>query len=293
MSSVAYLTCAGLLPKAPRRMADAWEHDLQISALRVACAEHRIELHDVAWNDPDLDVAAFDAFLIGTTWDYTDVPGAFLGRLASIAMARPLFNDLDAVRWNLDKSYLRDLGDAGVPVVPTLFEASADDATIERSFDALGTDQVVIKPEVGAGAWRQVKLQRGDVIPDASERPPDRTLIQPYLPSITTEGEYSFVFCGGTYSHCARKRPAQGDYRSQAMYGANEEVHGATDAEIDLARKAIDAAPAALLHARVDMVRDRNGRLVLMELEIIEPYLYPEQGPELGRHFADALAARL
>jgi glutathione synthase/RimK-type ligase-like ATP-grasp enzyme len=293
MPKVAYLTCAALLADAPRRREDAREHDLQASTLRAGCAEHGIELVDVAWNDPDLDVAGFDAFLIGTTWDYMDVLGAFLGRLTTVAAARPLFNGLDAVRWNLNKSYLRDLQSAGVPIVPTLFEASADARAIERAFDTLETDHIVVKPDVGAGAWRQVKLRRGDALPAAQDLPPAGALIQPYLASITTEGECSFLFFGDVYSHCAKKRPAQGDYRSQAMYGAKEEVYMASEAEIALARTTLNAAPEDLLYARVDMVRDEVGQLALMELEIVEPYLYPEQGPDLGLHFASALASRL
>jgi len=36
-----------------------------------------------------------------------------------------------------------------------------------------------------------------------------------------------------------------------------------------------------------------DGSLALMEAELIEPYLYPEQGPELGDRLAAALARRI
>jgi hypothetical protein len=41
------------------------------------------------------------------------------------------------------------------------------------------------------------------------------------------------------------------------------------------------------------MVRAPDGGLVVMELELIEPYLYPEQGPRMGELFAEALERRL
>jgi hypothetical protein len=47
------------------------------------------------------------------------------------------------------------------------------------------------------------------------------------------------------------------------------------------------------LYARIDMVRGKDGRLRLMEAELIEPYLYPWQGPRLGDVMADALVRRL
>jgi hypothetical protein len=36
------------------------------------------------------------------------------------------------------------------------------------------------------------------------------------------------------------------------------------------------------LYARVDMVRGEDGGLMLMELEVLEPYLYPKDGPHIG-----------
>jgi hypothetical protein len=36
-----------------------------------------------------------------------------------------------------------------------------------------------------------------------------------------------------------------------------------------------------------------DGELVLMELELVEPYLYPEQGPGMGETFAGALERAL
>jgi hypothetical protein len=46
-----------------------------------------------------------------------------------------------------------------------------------------------------------------------------------------------------------------------------------------------------LLYARIDMVRGADGRLRLMEAELVEPYLYPVQGPQFGRRMASTLLA--
>ena len=41
------------------------------------------------------------------------------------------------------------------------------------------------------------------------------------------------------------------------------------------------------------MLRGLDGELAVMELELIEPYLYPEQNPNLGPVFAGALVKLL
>ena len=47
------------------------------------------------------------------------------------------------------------------------------------------------------------------------------------------------------------------------------------------------------LYARVDLIADADGAPALMELELIEPYHYPEQGPGCGARFAEALTRLL
>lgn len=261
--------------------------------MRAACAVRGIEITAVVWDDPNLDVSAFDALVIGTTWDYTSRPDAFLAVLEGMAAVRPLFNPIHVVRWNFRKTYLMDLKSEGVPVVDTLWCDRADGKSIESAFADLDVDEIVVKPLVGAGAWRQARLRKGDPLPPADDLPQGAALIQPFLPSAVDEGEYSFIFFGRTFSHCARKIPQAGDYRVQSIYGGYERVHKPSDLEVQSARRVLDAVEGDLLYARVDMMRDLKGHLVLMELELIEPYLYPEQGPNMGEAFAAALGHKL
>ena len=109
-------------------------------------------------------------------------------------------------------------------------------------------------------------------------------MVQPFLESVTTEGEYSFLFFDGEFSHCALKRPAAGDYRVQSLYGGREVMHEPSEHEIAACKLVLAAARERLLYARVDMVRYAD-ELALIELEVVEPYLYPEQGPQLGERF--------
>ena len=286
---IAFLTAACMLKGHPNLREDHWEHDFEFVPMHAACLHRGIDLQTVVWDDPELDILAFDACVIGTTWDYTEKAEVFLATLQQFTAQRPLLNPLSVVRWNIKKTYLKDLAERGVPVVPTLWRQRADAQIIARAFDELGVDEIVVKPVLGASSWRQVRLKRGQPLTDAEQLPPAEAMIQPFLNVVTTEGEFSFLFFDREFSHCAQKLPQAGDYRVQAMYGGRERVYQPSSAELALARKVLDAVEEPLLYARVDMLRQANGDLALMELELIDPYLYPEQGPQMGDMFDDAL----
>ncbi|TVQ53681.1 MAG: hypothetical protein EA377_07480 [Phycisphaerales bacterium] len=293
MTTIAFLIAANMLKDHPQVRSDHWELDREWEPIHAACAARGITLEQIIWDDPAFDPDTFDAIVIGTTWDYPERPGEFVRTLERLSARRPLFNSLATVKWNLSKAYLRDLAARNVLTIPTLWRERADAPTIANAFDELQTDQIVIKPQVGASAWRQARLKRGEALPPSELLPPGRCLIQPFLPAILDEGEYSFLFFNGTFSHCARKMPAQGDYRIQAMYGGYEQMYEPTDAEIAMARSTLDAIDEPLLYARVDMVRIPSSELAVMEVELIEPYLYPDQGPHIGENFAAALETML
>lgn len=290
MSRVAFLTSANMLPGAADLRVDAHEYLAEFAALDPACRARGITLEPVVWDAAREPWTAFDAVMIGTAWDYWDKADAFLAELDAIEAAGvALYNSASVARWNLDKGYLRDLAARGAPAIPTLYEDAADAAAIAQAFDALGVDELVVKPRVGAGAVRLARIKRGDALPPAEKLPAGACLIQPFLPSVPAEGEISYLFFGGVFSHAVRKIPKAGDFRVQSAYGAREIVHEPAPDELDGARAALAAVDADLLYARVDMVKGLDGRPALIELEVIEPYYYPLQGPRCGEIFADAL----
>lgn len=285
---VAYLGCAETIGT-DRTRADAFEHDQMIEALGAAFAAAGDRIEAISWDDAAVDWRDYDAAIIGTCWDYQDRLDEFLATLARIERQTLLANSLDLVRWNGRKTYLRDLEARGVAIVPTLWVDKAEPDWAAPAFDAFDTDRIVAKRQVGANAEGQFLLARGDPAPVFS----GPMMLQPFLEAVASEGEYSFIFIDGTFSHAAIKRPADGDYRVQSSYGGREAA--ITPAEGDLA--AVQAVTAMIphdwLYARIDMVRGPDDRLLLIELELIEPFLYPLQGPELGPRLHAALRKRL
>ena len=293
LKRVAYLTAQSILTGGGWDPSEVTEHTTQVRALMGPCRARGIELCPVAWDQEGLDPGAFEALVIGTTWDYAARAEEFLARLQIFSNQRPLLNSLSMVRWNIDKAYLKDLELRGIPTLPTLWRAVADGPTIAAAFEELGTDHLVIKPTVGQTAWRQVRLKRGEALPSRDLLPPAATMIQAFQPAIMSEGELSFVFIDGTYSHCVLKRPARGDYRIQGTWGGTEHHFEPSKGDIRMAQDVIDALSEIPLFGRIDMLRAPSGELCVMECELIEPYLYPVQGPSLGPIFAEGLQRRL
>ena len=121
MTEIALLTAANLVSDAPDRRADAHLFDIQLDILRGGFAPHGLTLTPVRWIDP-IAWTRFGAVLVNSAWDYQDRHEDFLATLDRIAaLGVPVFNDPGAVRWNIRKTYLRELESRGVPVIPTLW----------------------------------------------------------------------------------------------------------------------------------------------------------------------------
>lgn len=241
------------------------------------------------WGDPG-DLAAFDLILPLFAWGYQrDVPGwyALLDRLESEGL--PVVNPVPVLRWNSDKAYLAELGAKGVTVVPTVEVAALDAEFLAEARAALGVDELVIKPAISGGADGTHRIPPGAPVP--ADALGQRSLVQPLMPGILTEGEYSLFFFGGAFSHAIVKRPASGDFRVQEQFGGREEPWDASTRARDLAAVALAAAPAPPVYARIDMVGDGAGKLHIMELELIEPSLFLHHAPDRGAAFGRAVYA--
>lgn len=290
---IAFLACPATLPGSPTRRPDAFEHDLYVDALRAGIG-NRGTVTDIGWRAPLETLAQFDAAILGTPWDYTEAKDEFLARLGELEQAGvTVCNPLAVVRWNSDKLYLKELGEREAVTIPTVWPERAGPADVLAAFEHFQTDRVVVKRRVGAGAIGQDSFTR-DNPPPADWSLDQAAMIQPFLPAIQTEGEQSFIFIDGALSHALLKQATGGDYRIQTLYGGFETPLDPAPAD----RAAAEAVFALLpfdqppLHARIDMVRLEDGRLAVIEAELIEPYLYPEQGPNLGSMLADGILRR-
>jgi len=262
-----------------------WRPAFARKAAALAAAGLAVEQR--VWTDPG-DLTGFDLILPLFAWGYqrdVAVWYALLDRLAGL----PVVNPVPVLRWNSDKAYLAELGAKGVAVVPTVDVAALDDASLAQARAALGVEEVVVKPAVSGGADGTHRVAPGAPIP--TDALGQRRLVQPLMPGILADGEYSLFFFGGAFSHAIVKRPASGDFRVQEQFGGRETRWDASDPARLLAAAALAAAPAPPVYARVDMVGDAAGVLHIMELELIEPSLFLHHAADKGAAFGRAIYA--
>jgi len=270
------------------------DDDLAIPPL----AERGCAVDTIPWNSAGVDWADYQMVVIRSTWDYQHHAARFLATLADIERCTRLENPLDIVRWNMRKTYVRDLDASGVPVLPTIWRDRLHPGGLEDMFDELGHDEAVIKPVMSGNAEGAFRLDReriaaqGDEIERYfAERP---LMLQPFQRAITGEGEYSLFYLNGEYSHCIVKVPKPGDYRVQEEHGADIRAITAPDDELlGAGAAAMAAIGVPLLYARADFVRCDDGIFRVMELELIEPSLYLRMDPAAPARFAGAIISRL
>ena len=262
-----------------------WAFDVEAEAVR----SRGVEVDAVPWTE-GRDLSGYDLVLPLVAWGYHERYPQWLRFLDDLqAKDLPVVNPPELLRWNSDKAYLKELGAKGIKSVETIEAEALEGADLESAADRFGSPELVIKPPVSGGAFGTHRIRVGDPIP-ASERG-QRMMIQPFLPSIATEGEYAVILFGGRYSHTVVKRPKSGDFRVQPHLGGSTEPCDPPAGGIELAQAALAAAPAAATYARVDIVRGSDDQLQIMELELIEPALFLDVAPHGKDAFADAIIA--
>ena len=245
------------------------------------------------WDSTGVCWDEFHGVLIRSCWDYHLRLPEFLGWIARRERAGSVvWNRADLLRWNCHKGYLRDLAARDVATVPTRWLARGEEVDLRALLADAAWQDAVVKPAVSAsasGTWRtsiqtattdrarlDELLRAGDV------------MVQPLLREVGDAGEWSLLFLGGRFSHAVLKRPASGDYRVQWEFGGSAVSAAPPRRLLDDAERVIAATPGDPVYARVDGV-EREGRLVLMELELIEPHLFLGWDAEAADRLARAI----
>ncbi|KQT95002.1 hypothetical protein ASG49_07830 [Marmoricola sp. Leaf446] len=252
----------------------------------------------VDWDDPRVDWAGYDRAVLRSTWDYPERLAEFLPWLDRVAAATDLVNPPATVRWSLDKHYLRDLDAAGVPITPTTFLLPGEPADL----DGLDGGDFVVKPAVGAGSRDTATYgpEHHDVALAHVARlhAADRAvLVQPFLASVATDGEWPLVYLQGRFSHAASKRvavPRAGAVED--LFAAETNApHEATADQVAVGDAAMEVVVGLLgtpAYARVDVVRDDDGGCCVLEVELVEPSLFLAQAePAAVDRLVSALVA--
>ena len=264
---------------------EAWDWAFEGEA--GALAERGFAIDPIPWTEgPDL--CGYDLIVPLLVWGYFDRYGEWLTLLDRFERdGLPVVNPPTLLRWNSDKAYLAELAAKGVATVPTIAVDHCDVAALVDARRRFGTEQLVVKPPISAGAAGTHRLGANDPLPD--ENYGRRAIIQPMIRSIVSQGEYSLILFDGKLSHAVVKRPKAGDFRVQPHLGGTTMRCDPPTGGEALAQAALAQAPAHATYARVDMIAGDDGKLMIMELELIEPALFLGEAPEGKARFAEAI----
>jgi glutathione synthase/RimK-type ligase-like ATP-grasp enzyme len=256
-----------------------------------------VETHFIDWRRPGVNYGEFDLLVLRSCWDYHLHGTEFTDWLRDAASTVPVLNDLETVLWNRNKFYLRELKSRGIEIAPTIFATGTEAIGAAERSQISRWRKVVVKPAVSASAHNTRLLDGAALLTDqelAQQMGGEPFLIQQFIPEIQTHGEISFVYIDGRFSHAVLKRPAAGDFRVQQEHGGSAEPFLPTPGLLEQANEIATAVPQVResLYCRLDAIA-KDGKLVLMELELIEPELYLGLAEGAAERFAGAIVGRM
>lgn len=246
------------------------------------------------WDNPDFDWSQTRTVLFRTTWDYFDRYAEFMTWLTKINKLTKTINDINLIRWNLDKHYLIDLDKAGIPIIQTYFIEARDKRTLRNCIDNAGFgNSIVIKPAI-AGAARhcyKISLETADKYEHTFLEliKNEALLLQPFMNNVPVKGEISGVVIDGKYTHGVLKKAQEGDFRVQDNFNGTVHNYEATKEEIYFIENAISKVKPVPAYGRVDIVWDNDDNLAVSELELIEPELWFRNNPESANILAQTI----
>jgi glutathione synthase/RimK-type ligase-like ATP-grasp enzyme len=237
-----------------------------------------LDIKKEIWNNPDVEWEAYDLAIVKSPWDYFDLIHDFYTWLNDMDQREvKLLNPSSVLKWNADKHYLKDIQEAGLLVTPTVYLSKRNKVDVSIYFSEFNVGKLIVKPAVSGGAKNTFKVTPNNAS-DISDKlnvllQEEDFIVQPFLEEVAIEGELSFLFFGGVFSHAVLKKAANGDFRVQSTFGGTVHPITPTSKMISAATAYVDQFAKNCLYARVDAVIVKE-QFMLMELELIEPYLF-------------------
>ncbi|MEP1085517.1 glutathione synthetase [Algoriphagus sp.] len=251
----------------------------------------------VAWSDPAVDWSSFSCLLIKSTWDYFDFYEEFKSWMKAMRkLGVPVLNSLDTLEWNSSKRYLLEIEAKGFPVIAGLILEKGMEVSTSTVLEKITSEILIVKPLVSGGAKNTFKIAKKDWASNQVKIQnlvnEEAYLVQPFVKEVQEVGEYSLIFFNGKFSHAVLKTPATEDFRVQHYFGGTIHAIDPTSQMLDSCQKLVANFGKDSLYARVDGVVC-GGEFYLMELEMIEPYLFLTSSTEALSNYEKAIASRL
>ena len=209
-----------------------------------------------------------DIIFLRSTWNYDEKPIQFKAFLQDLKNRKAIvFNSIDLMLWNMNKSYMFEFQTAGLSVLPTYKPSQKSLLINEHPI----CSTIIAKPVFSAGARGLLKLSKEEWL--SNDLPEAEYICQPFAQSVVDSGEWSLLYFDGVYSHSVLKKAKKGDFRVQSDHGGTVEFVSVSEDWVELGKSFLNACQTVPFFARVDLVL-WDSKPVLIELEIIEPELF-------------------
>ncbi|OEJ99631.1 ATP-grasp domain-containing protein [Roseivirga misakiensis] len=246
-----------------------------------------------SWSDSDFDWSTTKAVIFRTTWDYFDRFEEWKTWLARVSDLTEMVNPYSLITWNMDKHYLGDLKAKGVNIPETRYIEIGDSTSLFKLQQETGWDNLILKPCISGASRHTYKLNSSNL--NAHESifqsliAVEAMMLQPFQNNVVDKGEISLMVMGGQFTHAVLKVAKPGDFRVQDDFGGTVHAYEPSREEMAFAEKAVAACSPQPKYARVDIIRDNNGELAVIELELIEPELWFRMNPNAAEVLAKAI----
>lgn len=252
-----------------------------------------LNIHEEIWTDEQVTWENYTHLLIKSPWDYFDKYEQWtqwLNHIKSLNLI--VINPLKTIEWNSDKHYLKEIENDGLKTTPTQFIEKGASSDIKTFFDFFATPELVVKPSVSGGSKNTMRFNAENVA-EIQELlngflKQEAYMVQPFIEEIANEGEWSFLFFNGKFSHSLIKKAKAGDFRVQHYLGGTIHPQIPSKQQIEAIQPYVYQFAKGCLYARVDGFY-RNGEFYLMELELIEPFLFLFTEPQSYENYYQAL----
>lgn len=246
-----------------------------------------------SWSDPEFDWTSTRSVIFRTTWDYFDRIEEWKAWLEEVSTKTQMINDYELVKWNMDKHYLGDLKERGVNIPDTVFLEKGIKTTLRKEFEKRGWNHCILKPCISAASRLTYRIDISEI--DEHEAhfqkliAQEAFMLQPFQENVIKDGEVSYMVMGGKFTHAVLKKAKPGDFRVQDDFGGTVHHHNASLEEIAFAENVVSVCSPLPTYARVDVIRDNQGELAVIEMEMIEPELWFRLKPGAASVLAEAI----
>ncbi|WIY82703.1 hypothetical protein [Propionimicrobium sp. PCR01-08-3] len=285
------------------------DEERDIEALVSALKTRRFEVETPIWYDQQVDWSGFDLAVMRSPWDYPGRYAEFMHWLDQVTQQVRVLNPPELIKWDMDKRYLQDLANAGVPCAP--FEFCTRPAQVGEAIANCKAASVIVKPTVSVASANTGWF--------ASDDPSALTLarqifalgktvmVQPAIEHVTRHGENALIYFNGEFAASFHKGPILtfgggyigGHYIEDISRGHPTAAEIAVGDQVMAAIQTIgrgrgfSSDAQTPLYARIDVAMAAGTQPQILEVEAFEPAYFADIIPEVAEIFAQAVIDRL